>query len=448
MTLELPALKNVINDLIVQPAYEEKDIEDLRESIFIIIDDFVKKNVLEYKYYDFNERVFEHTYQIVELLHSQVLDIFQNIVISDFIKEGIYVYFTMLSVPRSMGQSSDISIYKQRDMVQHIQHLFQKEQPEQLTHEWFTYRWNHITASSAWQALDTAKNQNQLIYGKCKPINREKYSRINIKSATHHGQRYESLSVTFYEKLYNTKIGELGCLSHDMYEFMAASPDGINIKRNNVRYGRLLEIKNPVSREITGIPKKEYWVQMQIQMFVTGLKDCDFLETSFKEYESEEAFDADGSFTKTASQKPKGVIVCFHNGRKPVYKSPPWGISKEKYEIWYNDLLAHENQLTWIQNIYWRLDNYSCVTVPFNEAWMDAAIPHFKDIWNTIQKERVEGYDHRKPTKRVKKTPILSVTTPKLDTIPAKAVNISPVKSTIVLKIRTESFSSVQSNNN
>ena len=28
----------------------------------------------------------------------------------------------------------------------------------------------------------------------------------------------------------------------------------------------MLEIKNPVSREITGIPKEEYWIQMQLQM--------------------------------------------------------------------------------------------------------------------------------------------------------------------------------------
>ena len=35
-----------------------------------------------------------------------------------------------------------------------------------------------------------------------------------------------------------------------------ASPDGINIKKDNPRYGRLLEIKNPTTREISGIPKR------------------------------------------------------------------------------------------------------------------------------------------------------------------------------------------------
>ena len=48
--------------------------------------------------------------------------------------------------------------------------------------------------------------------------------------------------------------------------FYLASPDGINIKADSPYYGRAVEIKNPVSREITGIPKKDYWIQMQIQM--------------------------------------------------------------------------------------------------------------------------------------------------------------------------------------
>ena len=185
---------------------------------------------------------------------------------------------------------------------------------------------------------------------------------------------------------------------------------------------------------------------MQLQMFVTNLKKCDFLETCFKEYESEEAFYKDGTFLKTETQKAKGIIVCFHDGRKPVYKCPAWGISQEKYDIWYNNLLAEENNLTWTQNVYWYLNNYSCITVPFNDIWMRAAIPYFKDIWETVERERIEGYEHRKPTKRKKKPPIV------LPTIPAKTDTamgtIQPSSSeTVILKIRTESFSSVKCNN-
>jgi len=446
MTAQLAPLQNIIDVLVVQPAYGEKDIEDLRESIYLIIEDFVKNNVLEYKYEDFESRIFSHAYTIVSLLHAQVLDIFPGLNISNFITEGIHGYLHMIALPRSYAHYSHKTSISERDLSKHIQYLFNKEQPEQRSHEWFDFRWNHITASNAWLALDSEKNQNQIIYGKCKPINREKYSRINIKSPMHHGQRYEDISVQFYEHLYNTKVGELGCLAHDIHSFIAGSPDGINIKRNNPRYGRLIEIKNPTSRKITGHAKKEYWIQMQIQMFVTGLTLCDFLETIYKEYASEEDFYKDGSFTKTTAQKPKGIIVCFHNGKKPIYKYSPYGTSKEKYDSWYTNLLATNDRLTWIQNVYWYLEDYSCITVPFNAAWMEAAIPQFRKIWNIIQKERIEGYDHRKPTKRVKKPTIHHTGSPKQATITdlLKSDNTNEV----IIKIRTESFSSTQNSNN
>ena len=56
--------------------------------------------------------------------------------------------------------------------------------------------------------------------------------------------------------MYQTKIEEFGCIQHPKYNFIGASPDGINIEPNCNRFGRMLEIKNIVNREITGIPKQ------------------------------------------------------------------------------------------------------------------------------------------------------------------------------------------------
>ena len=97
-----------------------------------------------------------------------------------------------------------------------------------------------------------------------------------------------------YEYIHNTRIGEFGCIKSEKYKYIAASPDGINIKKDSPYYGRMLEIKNPVSRNINGIPKKEYWAQMQFQLYVCDLKECDFFETKFVEYESEIEFKNDG----------------------------------------------------------------------------------------------------------------------------------------------------------
>ena len=113
------------------------------------------------------------------------------------------------------------------------------------------------------------------------------------------------------KNMFDTVVDEYGCIESDDYDYLAASPDGINVKIDNPRYGRLLEIKNPTSREITGIPKKEYWVQMQMQMEVLNLDECDFLETSFKEYKTENEYLEDGEFNKTKEGKKKGIISVF-----------------------------------------------------------------------------------------------------------------------------------------
>ena len=73
----------------------------------------------------------------------------------------------------------------------------------------------------------------------------------------------------------------------------------------------MLEIKNIVNRKIDGNPKPEYWIQMQLQMEVCDLDECDFLETQFIEYENESEFKKDGTFHKTANGKQKGMLLYF-----------------------------------------------------------------------------------------------------------------------------------------
>jgi putative phage-type endonuclease len=147
--------------------------------------------------------------------------------------------------------------------------------------------WTSPVTPSAYKAFESQSSINQLIYEKCQPLKSfdedEEVKMVNTNTAMHWGQKYEPLSVMIYEAKYGTKVEDFGCIQHPIYKFLGASPDGIVINKESQRYGRMLEIKNPVSREITGIPKKEYWTQMQLQMEVCDLDECDFLETKFKE---------------------------------------------------------------------------------------------------------------------------------------------------------------------
>ena len=107
-----------------------------------------------------------------------------------------------------------------------------------------------------------------------------------------------------------------------------------NIDETSERYGRMLEIKNIVNREITGIPKNEYWIQMQLQMEVCGLDICDFLETRFKEYDDESTFYNDND------NKWKGVILHFKkidSSYEYRYMPLEYKTSNDNISKWIND---------------------------------------------------------------------------------------------------------------
>jgi hypothetical protein len=218
----------------------------------------------------------------------------------------------------------------------------------------------------------------------------------------HHGNKYEEVSIMYYEKKYNTKVKDYGCIKHDTYDFLGASPDGINVDNTSDRYGRMLEIKNPTTRELTGIPKEDYWIQMQLQMEVCNLNECDFLETVFKEYESREDFIQDGTFTYSNNDELKGVIMYFMKDGKPHYEYMPLYLSENEFETWEDDIMNKNSNLQWVTNLYWRLEDYSCILVLRNKLWFQYAIPKIENVWDIIKKERVSGYEHRLPKKKNK----------------------------------------------
>lgn len=303
-----------------------------------------------------------------------------------------------------------------------IQHLRSKPQPIQRTSEWYNYRYNLITASNAHKIFDSQASLNQLIYEKCKPMeqpsddNVKIINMVNINTAMHWGNKYEPLSVKLYEERYETTVGDFGCIKHDEYSFLGASPDGINVAPNNERYGRMLEIKNIVNREITGIPKKEYWIQMQLQMEVCNLDECDFLETKFTEYENYTLFkedikeDIDGSndnICMSNDDKTKGIIIHFHqpNGSPHyVYKPITTILTQDDIDEWIDEQVSlYEGTLynySFINIICWKLEKVSCVLVCRNREWFKAIIKDIERTWNTIERERVTGFAHRMPKHR------------------------------------------------
>lgn len=412
---------------------------------------------------DFHESLTEYIQDLLNIYFENLYFDRNEDYFKDEIKSIIESSFEMFYNMYPKRSYSNTLVLQKPDIPtiqEKIKKLKNKDQPAQRTSEWYMYRHNLITASNAYKVFENESSRNQLIYEKCvmpfipsaETENTESHpvSQVNVNSALHWGQKYEPISVMVYEHLYKTAVGDFGCIQHDTYHFIGASPDGINIDPSSPIYGRMLEIKNPVSREIDGVPKKEYWVQMQQQMEVCDLDECDFLETKFIEYVNEDEFNKDGEFAETADGNMKGIIMYFSNKYgNPVYKYKPLDIDNaDDFLVWEEQQMdENEDTMTWIKNIYWKLDQISCVLVQRNQKWFHDNVGAMKELWAIVEKERQTGFSHREPKKRVKKADAYEpVGGGCLITIKKSndAVSCSPVASSPIIKIRTESIDETQ----
>lgn len=424
----------------------DDNVEDLIITIMHLIEDYMNQDPQAISEPEFHEELLMY---LIEIIFSQFEDVEKQQNIDDLedffyeLEEIIEIsndlYFDTIVPKRSLSDTKIIcSSKKNKDITNKIQYLLQQPQFKQRTLEWYEHRNNLITASNAYKTFGSIAVKNSLIYEKCNAyhsmklqesqqqqetsqqedldpnvrscelITPLKESQVNVNTTLHWGQKYEPLSVMLYEERYKTKIGEFGCISHPKYSFIGASPDGINIDPNSDRYGRMLEIKNIVNRVIDGQPKKEYWIQMQLQMEVCDLDECDFLETRFIEYENTEEFLNDGEFTTSSNNELKGIIMYFakDNGN-PHYEYMPLSImDEEEFEEWRENKMEEFKDYTWIKNIYWRLNEYSCVLVQRNRNWFQQSIDELKSIWNIIEIERKSDFEHRAPKR--KKITVLS----------------------------------------
>ena len=60
--------------------------------------------------------------------------------------------------------------------------------------------------------------------------------------------------------------------------------------------------------------------------------------------------------------------------------------------------------------IYWKLEVFSCILVLRNKEWFNNNVPQLGKVWKIIEEERVSGYEHRAPNKKIKKEAFKSFT--------------------------------------
>ena len=151
---------------------------------------------------------------------------------------------------------------------------------EQRTPEWFAIRKGRITGSSVGAILGLSPfSSPDAVMRRMVREYHNAPSEFEGNIATDYGTRNEEGAKREYELETGLTVVETGF--HTFEDWLGASPDGFV-------YDGLIEIKCPFGLRNGGEFKTaksqpHYWAQMQIQMFVTKTKWCDFYQWTPKE---------------------------------------------------------------------------------------------------------------------------------------------------------------------
>ena len=339
-----------------------------------------------------------------------------------------------------MNKVRDLKWYQNRVKV-----LRAKPQPAQRSPEWYAARNTRITASEAACCLNLSEeickqyvedfniknfkykpdhclshydNREDYIINKCRTFYGENLFKDSIY--TLHGKKYEEIATRLYRKQFNTEVWEFGLLPHSRLNWLAASPDGITPN------GVMLEIKCPYSRKIEeGVPPIWYWVQMQHQLFVADLDECDFLECEIKELKTEQDF-----ITQIVGKKQdKGILlnkISEPDNSETKYIYPPDHLNTEiEYIEWANNIINGSDKNSDGKNsnsgdgdggdgggvgneivpIYYFISKWFVIKVHRRREWFEMIKPYLKstiDLIRRLQSNRQLFDDYRESIYKIR----------------------------------------------
>jgi len=272
---------------------------------------------------------------------------------------------------------SQMTAHQRRLKVQAIQ---QQPQIPQRSQEWFQNYSKVLTASEFSALFVLNKRRKDLVYSKANPPSEfpgafRHACPTSEMNAIGWGIRFESVVKQLLEYKDKCKIYEPGRIQHLTNTHLAASPDGIVEESHQASHiGRLVEIKCPYSRPIGKEIPSDYWIQMQIQMEVTDIDECEYIEVNLlsKKANQTEPLDLSGA-TYTGivyllkevkgEDEPfdyKYVYGDIGSTKKPPFPSGyecieeiPWGLKSWHRKLVQRDRAWYQGTLPW-QEAFWR----------------------------------------------------------------------------------------------
>lgn len=290
-------------------------------------------------------------------------------------------------------------------------------QPDQRTAEWYEMRKKRLTASDLGTVLDMNKYEAPFKFILKKTVGIP----FEPSEACYHGKKFEQTATLIYEYRMNCKIQEYGLIMHPKYAWLGASPDGIidelkfdGIHKSN-QVGKMLEIKCPFRRDIKmsgeiydWICPKYYWAQVQLQLEVCELDECDFLQCKIEEYESREQFledtDINEPFKSQETGFEKGCLIQLLPINKAstigtgdynnaiydhaTFLHPPRvNMTPHELDIWLNETISNKEKYKGCvidRIVYWKLEKCKNVTIVRDKEWFESKFPIMQNMWNLV----------------------------------------------------------------
>jgi YqaJ-like viral recombinase domain len=308
---------------------------------------------------------------------------------------GIQEAFTLFL---SKGSSSRWEGLTLEEREQIVKNLLDSSQIQQRTTEWYTQSKKLLTASEFSHILGSPRSMAALALQKAAPVsntNSGSACSTASMSAFDWGIRFEPVVKQVLENLWTCEIAEVGRFVHLTDSRLAASPDGIILRAADpARACRLLEIKCPIRREINGTIPFDYWCQMQIQMEVTGIDECEYVEMKIMSQYKDSPYD---TTMNEMGQKYNGKIWLFQCFETCETKYAYNAIQKKDYEF-----------LGWncLEEIPWHLEKFFTETVYRDKKWFEGTRAKQEEFWLRVQ-DAHNGLIE--PPKRRNRTPSVNV---------------------------------------
>ena len=264
-----------------------------------------------------------------------------------------------------------------------LDELLGRKQLEQRTPEWYAQMSTIISASELGNLFAAPRQRATMVVSKTiPPVPRQQPLAVptDHSRAFDWGIRFEPVVKQIYEWKYGVTMKELGRLHHPTDPRCTASPDGLIYDcPKNERRGRLIEIKCPVTREITGVIPKDYYAQMQMQLHVTGLDICDFVEASFSSpypriERQEGPSQFDGYIALIRYAESRGT-QDFYYVYSPIQAEADWQPEH-----------AEDEEI--VEIIPWRLMRWSEQQVMRSEEWWRSLQPFIETFWEDVEKAK------------------------------------------------------------